>query len=215
MAYKAFSKINNALYSVDEWLENNYNEIPYCPICGEITTIDSKTSEFKRTHFSHSKGALCPSIEKNRELYALLIPKERDMENAKELKNWFKANPYILYNACKKILNEHLSYKEFSEIIRVGNEKQIWSLKGLNEVRLPYVLMVNYGIFDITPTRTDKCYFIFDKDLNGKDLFLTEKIKHIWKIDLKDKDFTKIEISNLVTGSSKSYFWNYVKEFYK
>jgi hypothetical protein len=61
-----------------------------------------------------------------------------------------KVNAYHLYLKCQELLEGKLKYQEFSDILKKANENQIWFYKVLTKKCLPYVPVINYGIFEKT-----------------------------------------------------------------
>lgn len=215
MGYKALDKRNNKIYDVKEWQIKARGVTPYCPVCGEVTELKAASSVVMKTHFAHERDSECPLIENNRSRYAILSPAEQDTKNGNEIIYWTKLNIIHLYNKCREILQGKLKYKEFSEMLERASNKNLWFYKGLTKEVLPYVLIVNYGIFTKgKDSRNEDVHFIFDKDLYGDDLFLHKKITHIWKIS-SNSDFDEVPIDYNTSNTAPHYVWKYVKSFYE
>lgn len=59
-----------------------------------------------------------------------------------------------------------------------ASERNVWFYKGMTLKYLPYVLLVNYGVFQKEEHRKNKVYFVFDSKLsNYEDLWIKPKIK--------------------------------------
>ncbi|MEK4671360.1 competence protein CoiA family protein [Niallia sp. FSL R7-0271] len=214
MGFYALNKNDNKLYSIKEWEMKFINIIPYCPVCGESTEIKAKGSVSMKTHFAHIKGTDCPLTIEHQGEYNLLPPIITDKSNGQEIKKWTKVNTFFLYNKCKELLKGKLKYQEFGDILKKANEKRIWFYNGLNTNNLPYVLLVNYGIFTKkSGIRSEEFYFIFDKVTYGDDLFLQNGVTHIWRV-YSNFAIEKIEIESISHKDlAPEYFWNYIKEF--
>ena len=214
MGFKALNKTDNKIYSLDYWERTFIDKLPYCPVCGEITKIKAAGSVNMLTHFSHPKGTYCPSIKKNHSKYELLPPTERDTDNGEEIINWARVNISHLYFKCREILSDRLKYDEFSNMLAKAKVKNIWCYKNLTINTLPYVLIVNFGVYPKIDGRDEDVWYIFDKDMYGDDLFLQKKITHIWKVT--ESDLERIELKYINNkGTVPHYVWTYVKTFYK
>lgn len=214
MSFKAINKNDSTVYTLDEWERNLIHVTPYCPVCGEVTEIKAAGSTEVKTHFAHSiQGTDCPTINDNRRKYALLPPVDPDTENGNNLINWTKVNVWHLYTKCKEILHGRLRFQEFSDMLTKANEKGIWFYKGLTSNTLPYVLIVNYGVFNKIDGRTEEVWHTFDKDKYGDDLFLQKGVTHMWRITKSDID--KVKLDYLTRDTGKPYVWDFVKSFYK
>ncbi len=214
MGYKALNKTDNKIYSLENWQRSFTDEIPYCPVCGEVTEIRAAGSIYMKTHFFHKKGTYCPSIIENHSKYELFPPTDRDTKNGEEIINWTKVNISHLYSKCREILNDRLKYDEFSNMLAKAKEKHIWFYKNLTINTLPYVLIVNFGVYPKIDGRDENVWYIFDKDMYGDDLFLKKKITHIWKVT--ESELERIELNCIPKeGTVPHYVWNYVKNLYK
>ncbi|WP_121640692.1 hypothetical protein [Virgibacillus sp. Bac330] len=92
---------------------------------------------------------------------------------------------------------EDLTTKDYKEMIEKASKRNIWFYKGMEEKYLPYVLLVNYGIFEKNKFHKEKTYFVFDSKLsNYDDLWIRNgKIKQkIWKVTPNLHDLEEIEI---------------------
>lgn len=214
MGFKAWNKTDNKIYSLNYWQITFTDEIPYCPVCGEVTEIRAAGSTVMKTHFAHStKGTECPSINDNRDKYALLTPTTLDKENGNDLICWTKVNIWHLYTKCREILNGRLRFKEFSYMLEKAKEKKIWFYKGLNETTLPYVLIVNFGVFSKIVGRDEEVWYILDKSMYGDDLFLQNEITHIWRVT--KSDIERVALDYDIRGTGKPYAWKFLKSFYE
>ncbi|MEB2282376.1 hypothetical protein LAV73_20710 [Lysinibacillus xylanilyticus] len=213
MGFKALNKTDNKIYSLDYWQRTFTNETPYCPVCDEITEIRAAGSVYMKTHFFHKKGTYCPSVRENHSKYELLPPTERDTKNGEKIINWIRVNISQLYTKCKKILNGRLRFKEFSDMLVKAKEKNIWFYKNLTINTLPYVLIVNFGVYPKIDGRREDVWYIFDKDMYGDTLFLRNKITHIWKVT--ESELERIELDYIPQDTVPDYVWTYVKPFYK
>ena len=50
-------------------------------------------------------------------------------------------------------------------MLEKAKENKIWYYKGLNTNTLPYVLIVNFGIFPKIEGRSEEVWYIFDKNV--------------------------------------------------
>lgn len=212
MAYSAYSKKDNIMVSLEDWQLQRIEEIPYCPVCEGIINIRAKGSIAVNTHFKHESESGCPTIERNRRKYELLPPQDRDISNGNALKNWVKVNAHHLYLKCKEV-SGFLKMPEFEKMLLKANENKIWYYKGLTTQHLPYVLLINYGMFDKIENRAEKMYFIFEKDVQGDDMFLKREITKIWRIKPENDVIEEVHIDYNIQGTAKHYFWTYVKKF--
>lgn len=214
MSFKALNICDSIVYTIDYWERNLTNVTPYCPVCGEVTEIRAAGSTVMKTHFFHStQGTNCPSIIENHSKYALLTPTTLDTTNGNQLINWTKINIWHLYSKCKKILKNRLQFKEFSAMLEKAKENKIWYYKGLNTNTLPYVLIVNFGIFPKIEGRSEEVWYIFDKKIYGDNLFLQKKITHIWRVT--KLDIERIELDYDTSDTGKHYAWINFQSFYK
>lgn len=213
MGFKALNKSDNTIYTLEYWERKLPTVTPYCPVCDEVTDLRAEGSVAMRTHFYHSRGTDCPTIKKNRNKYALLTPTTRDIENGNNLICWTKVNIWHLYTKCKEILKNRLRFKEFSAMLEKANEKKIWFYKNLSINTLPYVLIVNFGVFPKIDGRVEDVWHIFDKDMYGDDLFLQKNITHIWRVT--ESDLERIELNYDTTKTGKHYVWKDLESFYK
>ncbi|MBG9692551.1 hypothetical protein ABD91_17305 [Lysinibacillus sphaericus] len=208
----ALNKLDNVIYTLDDWQKKLIGITAYCPVCDEVTKIKAEGSLAVQTYFTHRKNSDCPTIKENHEKYALLPPSERDEENGKRLLCWAKLNIYHLYLKCQEILEGKLKFIEFSNVLQKANDKSIWYYKGLTNETLPYVLVVNYGVFPKKKDlRNEDVHYIFDKKSYGDDLFLKKKISHMFKIT--KSDIESIELNYTTKSTAPYYVWKYVKEF--
>ncbi len=214
MSYKALNKSDNTVYTIDYWERNLTSVTPYCPVCNEVTEIRAAGSTVMKTHFFHStQGTDCPSIKENRSKFALLSPTILDTTNGNDLIDWTKVNIWHLYSKCRDILNNRLQFKEFSAMLEKARENKIWYYKNLSTNTLPYVLIVNFGVFPKIDGRSEEVWHIFDKSLYGDDLFLQKKISHIWRVT--KLDIEKVELDYDTTKTGKHYVWKNFQSFYK
>ncbi|MGE7692072.1 hypothetical protein ACQKMI_23090 [Lysinibacillus sp. NPDC097214] len=182
----------------------------------EVTEIKSKGSVFMQTHFAHGKHSDCPTIKDNHGKYALLPPSDRDERNGKIPLCGAKVNIHYLYSKCKEILQGKLKFNEFSEMLNKANLNSIWFYMGLTNETLPYVLIVNYGVFPkVKGFRDEEVHYIFNKSTYTDDLFLKKRILHIFRVT--NSDIESVELSYTTNNTTKStapyYLWKYVKEF--
>ncbi|WP_031417330.1 hypothetical protein [Lysinibacillus sphaericus] len=212
----ALNKLDNVIYTLDDWQKKLIGITAYCPVCDEVTKIKAEGSLARQTYFTHRKNSDCPTIKENHEKYALLPPSKRDEYNGKKIICWAKVNIHHLYSQCKEILQGKLKFNEFSEILDKANKKSIWFYTGLTNETLPYVLIVNYGVFPkIKGLRDAEVHYIFKKDAYSDDLFLKKRISHMFRIT--NQDIESIELNYTTINTTKStapyYLWKYVKEF--
>ncbi|MEB2301591.1 competence protein CoiA [Lysinibacillus xylanilyticus] len=212
MANIARNQTDKKIYSIEDWQVSFINDIPYCPVCDEVTEIKAKSSVYMQTHFAHGKHSDCPTIKDNHGKYTLLPPTDRDEDNGKILLCWAKLNIHHLYLKCQEILQGKLKFIEFTEVLQKANNNSIWFYKGLTNETLPYVLIVNYGVFSkVKDLRSEDVHYIFNKSAYGDDLFLKKKISHIYRV--VDSGIESIALNYKTKGTAPDYFWRYVKTF--
>ncbi|MDJ0285335.1 MULTISPECIES: hypothetical protein [Bacillus] len=213
MARSALHPKTNEKISIEDW-ELYYKEIkPRCMICGNDLYIRSGNTPSSAKHFIHFPHSNCPSIPNNRERYNKLKPIEKDYKNAKSVKKQFLSNMWTVYEKCRSLLDGELKLKDFKDMVSRATEKNIWLYKSLTLDYLPYVLLVNYGVFQKGRKR-NKVYLVLDSQLsNYEDLWIESKIKQkIWKVYPDEFLIEEFDIDfNFTTSSlSPDYFLFYV-----
>lgn len=187
---------------------------PLCPVCRKELFIRASSTPDKASHFVHYKNSGCPTIDENRKKYEGLRPVEMDFKNAKKIKKEFINNMWLVYQKCNSLCSEDpnkkgLNQKQFKKMVDKATENDIWYYKGLTLEYLPYVLLVNYGVFRELKR---KCYFVFDSKLtNYDDLWTKGKVKKkIWKVYYEDNDVKGINIDFNTSDIATDYFMFYV-----
>jgi|GEM_PF-3066091 len=195
--------------SIEEWELHHKEETPFCMVCEKRMYIKGGSSPGVTTHFAHFEGSNCPSIEYNREKYDDLKPSELDLENGKKIQGFLLSNIWAVYQKCKEIFGKGLTKRDYQDMIRKASEKKIWYYKGMKEEYIPYVLLVNYGIFKKNDFHKEKTYFVFDANLSSyEDLWIKGgKLKQkIWRVKPDIGEIKDIKISFDISGLADHYF---------
>ncbi|MBH0167162.1 hypothetical protein IHV12_19745 [Fictibacillus sp. 7GRE50] len=196
--------------SADEWEVNNKGKPGRCSICDNDIYIKANSAPAVSTHFAHRAGSNCPSVNNNRESYEILQPIYKDYRNAKQLKKSLLNNMEIVYQKCRSIFGENgFKRSDFQKLIRAGSDKNIWLYKDMTMKYLPYVLLVNYGVFQKEEHRKRKVYFVFDAKLSSyEDLWIRPgKIKQkLWRVYPEESLIEKVEIDFDTSLLSPDYF---------
>ncbi|KAF6576868.1 hypothetical protein JDW19_00755 [Paenibacillus polymyxa] len=206
MPFYAYHQTTGMKYHIDDWLRFFPEEFPVCDLCKNILKIRAKSSVGNvAAHFYHESNTNCPSIESNRKRYEGLRPTERDEYNAHLMKELTSQHLDKVYLRCKHLLNNNLSYSQYKEMLIAANKSDIWYYKGLIFKYVPYVLLVNYGVF-----KEQGKFFVFESNLNNyDDLWNHQKsIKNrIWRVDTTSNDVEEFTmIDDLIL---KDYFFKY------
>lgn len=203
----------NKKVSIQEW-ELKYKEekgCPKCLICDYDLYVRASSSPGVSTHFVHKQGSNCSSIGDNRKRYDTLFPREKDYVNAKKLKKTLLSNMELVFQKCKSIFGKGFRRKDFRNVIHKASERDIWLYKGLTMEYLPYVLLVNYGIFQKNEYR-EKVYFVFDAKLSRyEDLWIRPKEikKKVWRVYPDDKDIEEVKIEFDTSTLAPDWFMLY------
>ncbi|MCY7773449.1 hypothetical protein MOF05_07740 [Bacillus haynesii] len=208
MARFALHPKTNEKISIEDWELYHKEETPICIICGHNLYVRANSSPGSSAHFAHYPGSNCPSIQYNREKYDSLQPVEKDYQNAKKLKKHLINNMWPVYQKCKSIFGQGFRQKDFQKMILKASERNIWFYKGMTLKYLPYVLLVNYGVFQKEDHRKNKVYFVFDSKLsNYEDLWIKPKIKQkMWKVYPEEGQIEEVEIDFDTSSLSPEYF---------
>lgn len=173
-------------YHIDDWIKLFPKLLPICTVCTAELKIRAIASPNSRTHFYHEDDSNCPTIDENRRKYEGLRPTEKDYDNARLIRQITSDNLYKVYLKCKYLLSENLSHSTFKEMLVLANDREIWYYKGLDFKYVPYVLLVNYGIF-----REQDVFFVFDSNLTSYDVLWNQTTnikKKIWRINNKTRE---------------------------
>lgn len=203
--------------SAKEWDQNHPEESAKCPVCDEYMKVRANSALETTTHFWHKNGSKCPTVKNNSEKYNLQ-PVEKDYKNAKKIKKSLLNNLETVYQECKKIYGKKgFKRSDFKELIRKASENNTWFYKGLTMKYLPYVLLVNYGVFQKADHRKEKVYFVFDEKLsNYDDLWIKPgKMKQkIFKIYAnRHNEVEEVKIDFDTSTLCPEYFLSYVTGF--
>src|SRR5699024_3516645 len=147
-----------------------------------------------------------------------LQPIEKDYNNAKEIKKSLLSNLEIVFQECIRIYGKKgFKRSDFKALIRKASENNIWFYKGLTTKYLPYVLLVNYGVFQKADHRKEKVYFVFDEKLsNDDDLWINQgKMKQtIFKVYAdRNNEVDEVKINFDTSTLDPGYFLFYVTGF--
>lgn len=203
-------------HSVIEW-ELKYKNVdikPLCVICRKPMYVRASGTPGSDPHFVHYHKSNCPSIDENRKKYASLKPTEKDAANAKKIKKELMNNMWAIYQKCRELCGGDLRQQQFKEMVNKATENDIWFYKGMSLKYLPYVLVVNYGVFHASKR---KFYFVFDSKLsNYDDLWINGKLKQkIWKVYYEDNDLEELEISYDTSKLAPEFFLFYITDLQK
>ncbi|WIY58987.1 hypothetical protein [Bacillus arachidis] len=154
MGYYVIDPETNEEIHVSKWKIKYPGQDAICEVCDKSMYVRADATPDRADHFAHYPHSNCPTSKESRKKYEDLYPTEIDEENAKRIKREVVANLWPIYQKCKEIMkgnqksNDAFLYqKEFKEMIQKADERNIWAYKGLTLKYVPYVLLVNYGVF--------------------------------------------------------------------
>ncbi|OUB81193.1 hypothetical protein [Bacillus wiedmannii] len=208
----AFHPVTHEKISIEEWQRKYMEETPICAVCNKSMYVRAKASDMN-THFAHFKGSDCPLLAENHKRYEHLTPREKDYANAKKIKQTVLNNLWVFYLKCQEAFGEGFRQQDFKSVLEKANEINIWLYKGLTVKHVPYVLLVNYGVFEKKPYRDEKVHFIFDANLsNYDDLWNKPKVirQKMWKVFPKKGDINEIKMDFSSQGLAPEYFISYI-----
>ncbi|MGE6756041.1 hypothetical protein ACQKFO_21810 [Rossellomorea sp. NPDC071047] len=188
MSKKNWHPVLKKSISAYDWYMKHNNTIPFCKVCNHQLSFVSKASSKRTMHFRHPDNSRCPTILENANLYSNLTPQLKDTSNALELKEWVKENGYLLYKQMCFILGGSMKWSEFTEILLLGKQRDIFLYSGLTTNLLPYTLLANYGIFPKIKGRTGRdfsCFMCFSPTVSSFEQLWnepTEESSHIFRI---------------------------------
>ncbi|TFW48661.1 hypothetical protein ES895_26965 [Bacillus sp. 007/AIA-02/001] len=222
MGYYVIDPETNEEIHVSKWKIKYPDQDASCEVCNTAVYVRADATPNRQDHFAHYKHSNCPTIKDGRKKYEHLHPTEKDEENAKKIKREVVANLWPIYQKCKEIMkgnqkgNQAFLYKkEFKEMIEKADEGNIWAYKGLILKYVPYVLLVNYGVFSKKDFRKRKVHFVFDSLMsNYDDLWINSKVKqNIWRVYPDEQNSVEREqIDWDTSGLEPDYFINFITE---
>lgn len=214
MGYHAIDPETNEKIHVKDWEVKYPGLDATCDVCNTEMYIRAEATSDKKPHFAHyPKRSNCPTILKHRKRYEDFVPTEIDRVNAEDIKKTVLANLWGTFLKCQEIMETKLYESEFKSMIKKANERNIWLYKGLTMKYVPYILLVNYGVFPKTDKRSKKVHFVFDAVIsNFDDLWVKSKVKQkIWRVYPDDEN--TIETIGIEWDDCryvKPYFINYI-----
>lgn len=209
----AKSLINGKKINIQEWEFSHKEDTPICLVCNNELYVKAYPSPGVTTHFSHYKNADCPLVKDHYQRYQTLRPGIQDKENGEQVKQLFVNNIGIMFAECKRIFGDGLTHAVFKEMIKKATERDIWFYKGLKIEYVPYVLLVNYGVFKKT-NKTPKIHFVLDANLSNYDELWnkSKNIKHtIWRVFTESLEIEEYKMDPNLGGTKvPHYFIDYI-----
>ncbi|MDI3089774.1 hypothetical protein QJ133_00980 [Priestia megaterium] len=209
----AKSLITGEKVNVQDWELFHKEDTPICLVCSNELYVKAHPSPDVTTHFSHYKNPNCPLVKDHHQRYQILGPGIQDKENGEQIKQLFVNNIGLMFAECKRVFGDNFPHALFKEMVKKATERNIWFYKGLKIEYVPYVLLVNYGIFKKTD-KSPKMHFVLDANLTNYDE-LWNKPKEvrpiIWRV-FTDSDEIEEYQMNLRLGNTKvpHYFIDYI-----
>lgn len=175
------------LIPMEHWLVHCRSDTPYCVVCNQDLRIDGELSLNVATHFSHSKGANCPTTAKAGRTYEIFKKTERaGAAEAQKAKQYALDNVESIYERCRAIC-PGLSWIEFLPLLTRATELKAWAFKDFNPLYIPYLLLCCADIFPAhKPQRSHPLFFVLEPGASEAEFWhqpASEK-QRIWRVDV-------------------------------
>ncbi len=170
------------------------NIVAKCPSCDCDLTLCAASSDTITTHFSHSKqNTNCPIVNANkRKILHLSKFEKHPISNLKLRHKIANDNELLLniYIRCNVLSNwesdkGNLSVDQFCQLLILSVEANIWRLKEMSIITLPYILVqlsdypIQVARYDIQKTDKNQFRFILSqKDKRDKTKAFTNYFLH-------------------------------------
>ena len=172
MGFFAIEPETNELIHVSKWKIKYPETNAVCEVCEKELSIWCDSHQGMQEHFHHNPNSNSPLSDKNGKRYEGLYPTESDEENAKKIRRLVFANLWQVYKKYREIIEGDkkggralLRQVEFREMLEKADKKNIWAYKDLTLKYVPYILLVNYGMFGKGNARKRKVHFVFHSEM--------------------------------------------------
>lgn len=186
------------LISIGDWLVHHRSDTPYCVVCAQDLRIDGELSKKVVTHFSHPKGANCPTTAKTSRAYEIFKNTERvSAAEARKIKQYALDNIESIYERSRDICPD-LTWLEFLPLLEKATKLNVWAFKDFDRLYIPYLLLCCADVFPANKyKRQNALFFVLEPGASQAEFWHqpeSEK-QRIWRVDAATLDVDDIAMN--------------------
>jgi hypothetical protein len=187
------------LTDIDKWLRREITEDPICLICRSVLIVHSEKSPDRETHFAHKPASQCATIDGSHKPYTIFGDVERTTaEDARKIKSYALDNIESIYYRAAKLCPQ-LSWKEFLPLLDTAHQLNLWAIKDLNPLYLPYLLLCcadQFAGLGKASRRPKTIFFVLEPNAGAAEYWHLPSgpKQRIWRVEQATKDFEEISM---------------------